>query len=66
MAAQDLHTEPGKMHRLKEDGSVPADNPIFAGFTSPSSIWSYGHRDVQGLHYNKSLHELIGVEHGPK
>jgi glucose/arabinose dehydrogenase len=64
--AQDLHSGSGKIHRLREDGSIPPDNPIFDGFTSPSSIWSYGHRDVQGLHYDKSVQELIGVEHGPK
>jgi len=64
--AQDLHDDAGKIHRLKDDGSVPADNPIFDGFASPSTIWSYGHRDVQGLYFDKSTHTLFGVEHGPK
>lgn len=31
----------------------------------PSSIWSYGHRDVQGLYLDKANHTLFGVEHGP-
>jgi len=66
LTSQDLHSEAGKIHRLMEDGSIPSDNPTFDGFTSPSTIWSYGHRDVQGLHYNKIENELIGVEHGPK
>lgn len=66
MNAQDLNDDAGKIHRLLEDGSVPADNPVFAGFTSPTTIWSYGHRDVQGLCYNKSTHTLFGMEHGPK
>ncbi|MCX2719183.1 PQQ-dependent sugar dehydrogenase [Lentiprolixibacter aurantiacus] len=66
LVSQDLHSEGGKIHRLMDDGSVPEDNPVFEGFTSPSSIWSYGHRDVQGLQYNKALKELVGVEHGPK
>ena len=49
-----------------EDGSVPADNPVFEGFTSPTTIWSYGHRDVQGLHFDEATNTLLGIEHGPK
>ncbi|NJB72082.1 glucose/arabinose dehydrogenase [Saonia flava] len=64
--AQDLNDDAGKIHRLMEDGSIPSDNPIFEGFTSPTTIWSYGHRDVQGLYYEKTTHTLFGVEHGPK
>ena len=66
LVSQNLHSEGGKVHRLKDDGSIPQDNPIFEGFSSPSSIWSYGHRDVQGLHFDVSRKELVGVEHGPK
>lgn len=66
LTAQDLRSAGGKIHRLMEDGSIPHDNPIFVGFTSPTSIWSYGHRDVHGLHYDESVQELLGVEHGPK
>jgi aldose sugar dehydrogenase len=64
--AQDLNDDRGKIHRLMEDGSIPADNPVFDGFTSPTTIWSYGHRDVQGLYFDKSTHTLFGIEHGPK
>jgi aldose sugar dehydrogenase len=64
--AQDLQHDAGKIHRLREDGGTPTDNPIFEGFTSPTTIWSYGHRDVQGLYYERSTHTLFGVEHGPK
>lgn len=49
-----------------EDGSIPSDNPIFNGFSSPMSIWSYGHRDVQGLFYDVTDNTLFGVKHGPK
>lgn len=66
LVSQDLHSGGGKIHRLMKDGSIPSDNPIFDGFTSPSTIWSYGHRDVQGLHYDKSENKLLGVEHGPQ
>ena len=64
--SQDLNSEGGKIHRLMEDGSIPADNPVFKGFKSPTTIWSYGHRDVQGLYYDKEEKTLFGAEHGPK
>lgn len=66
LIAQDLNEDAGKVHRLMEDGNIPSDNPIFNGLTSPISIWSYGHRDVQGLFYDVSNNTLFGVEHGPK
>lgn len=64
--AQDFNYDAGKIHRLMEDGSIPSDNPIFDSFESPITIWSYGHRDVQGLYFNESTNTLFGVEHGPK
>lgn len=64
--AQDLNEDAGKIHRLMENGSIPSDNPIFDGFSSPTTIWSYGHRDVQGLYYDEPTNTLFGVEHGPK
>ncbi|SDL48399.1 Glucose/arabinose dehydrogenase, beta-propeller fold [Catalinimonas alkaloidigena] len=64
--AQDLHDDAGKIHRLMDDGSVPPDNPVFEGFGGPTTIWSYGHRDVQGLFFEQSTRTLFGVEHGPK
>jgi len=64
--AQDLNDDAGKIHRLMEDGSVPADNPVFEGFTSPTTIWSYGHRDVQGLYLEHATDTLFGIEHGPQ
>lgn len=66
MVSQDLNSEGGKIHRLTDDGSIPTDNPILNGFKSPTTIWSYGHRDVQGLYYDKSEKILFGAEHGPK
>lgn len=63
--AQDLTDDGGKIHRLKADGSIPDDNPIFPGFTQPGSIWSYGHRDPQGLFYDEHAEQLLSNEHGP-
>ena len=63
---QDLDYDMGKIHRLTEDGSIPSDNPFFTGYDEPTTIWSYGHRDVQGLYYDQPNDLLYGLEHGPK
>ena len=63
--AQDLRNDGGKIHRLIEDGQIPDDNPIFGGFSAPSSVWSYGHRDPQGLYYDAESQVLYSNEHGP-
>jgi glucose/arabinose dehydrogenase len=57
--AQDLGTTTGKILRLNEDGTVPGDNP-FAG----SPIFSYGHRNPQGLDWHPVTGEPWGSEHG--
>jgi len=62
---QDLGHDGGKIHRLMADGSIPADNPIFEGGLGPTSIWSYGHRDPQGLYFDKTERVLFAHEHGP-
>lgn len=63
--AQNLNDDRGKIHRLMEDGSIPPDNPTFPGFSSPTSIWSYGHRNPQGLYYDPDSGTLYANEHGP-
>ena len=62
---QNLRSDVGKIHRLTKDGQVPDDNPIYDGFTKPSSVWSYGHRDPQGLFYDSEDNLLYSNEHGP-
>ncbi|GAB5536921.1 MAG: PQQ-dependent sugar dehydrogenase [Rubricoccaceae bacterium] len=61
--AQDLANHSGKIHRLLDDGSVPPDNPVFDGAAGPTSVWSYGHRDTQGLLFENGV--LFSNEHGP-
>lgn len=64
--AQDLTNDMGKIHRLHDDGRIPADNPFVDTPRAKPSIWSYGHRNVQGLAYD-SLHNIIyATEHGPR
>lgn len=62
---QDLNSDVGKIHRLTADGYVPSDNPVFEGYTHPTSTWSYGHRDPQGLYYDAAAEILYSNEHGP-
>jgi aldose sugar dehydrogenase len=64
--AQNVKNGWGKVHRMYDDGRIPADNPILPGNTEPSTIWSYGHRNPQGLIMNQATQELYEVEHGPK
>ena len=62
---QDLSSDVGKIHRLTADGQVPPDNPILPGASRPSTIWSYGHRNPQGLYYDSLKRTLYSSEHGP-
>lgn len=64
--AQDLSNDYGKVHRLMDDGSVPEDNPFVDSANAEPSIWSYGHRNEQGLYYDKDSGILWEHEHGPK
>ena len=63
--AQDLGNHLGKIIRLNDDGSVPADNPFSARRTAAAEIWSYGHRNPQGLAFHPRTGELFAGEHGP-
>jgi glucose/arabinose dehydrogenase len=63
--AQDLGSPHGKIHRLHADGSVPADNPFVGTAGALASVWSYGHRNVQGLAFSPSG-ALWSSEHGPR
>ena len=62
---QDVHDPRGKIFRLNADGSIPEDNPVLPGLKEPSGIWSYGHRDPQGLFYEVNDSILYSNEHGP-
>ena len=62
---QDLRSDVGKIHRLMADGQIPTDNPVLPGASKPSTIWSYGHRNPQGLYYDPLKRTLYAAEHGP-
>ena len=62
----ELNNDHGKIHRLKDDGTVPDDNPFVNTAGAKKSIWSYGHRNPQGLVYDKENNRIWGIEHGPR
>lgn len=64
--AQDLGTHNGKVIRLHEDGRVPADNPFAGRAGARPEIWSYGHRNPQGLALHPQTGALWLHEHGPR
>lgn len=64
--AQDLTTHAGSVIRLNLDGSVPKDNPFVNNPDALDEIWSYGHRNPQGLFYDVTHQRLWEMEHGPR
>ncbi len=64
--SQQLDSLAGKTLRLNEDGSVPQDNPFFNQPTGQvSAVWSYGHRNAQGLDWQPGTNLMFQSEHGP-
>jgi glucose/arabinose dehydrogenase len=64
--AEDRISSWGKIHRLIDDGSIPVDNPLIPGNSGPTSIYTYGHRNPQGLTLHPETGEIWETEHGPK
>ncbi|HPJ77379.1 MAG TPA: PQQ-dependent sugar dehydrogenase [Prolixibacteraceae bacterium] len=63
---QELGNHNGKIHRINDDGSIPADNPFTGRPGAMGSIWSYGHRNPQGNCFHPETGELWESEHGPR
>ena len=64
--SQDLGTHHGKVVRLRDDGSVPPDNPFVNTPGALPEIWSYGHRNVQGIAIDPRTNQVWTDEHGPQ
>lgn len=64
--AQDLAVHNGTVNRLRDDGSIPPDNPFTDQPNAEPSIWSYGHRSLQGLALNPVNGDIWESEHGPQ
>lgn len=63
--AQDLKSLNGKILRVNDDGSIPADNPFVNNDTARKQIWTYGHRNSQGIAFQPETGKLYSSEHGP-
>ncbi|AUP78336.1 PQQ-dependent sugar dehydrogenase [Flavivirga eckloniae] len=63
---QDLTRDCGKIYRLKDDGSIPDDNPFINTANAKTAIYSYGHRNPQGMAKNPFTGDIWVNEHGPR
>lgn len=63
--AQNTSNEIGKVVHINQDGSIPADNPFLQQAGAAATIWSYGHRNIQGATFDRQG-RLWMTEHGPQ
>lgn len=63
---QDLERDGGKIYRLNLDGSIPEDNPFTNKEGAKQAVYSYGHRNPQGMTVHPKTGEIWENEHGPK
>ena len=62
--AQDLSSHIGKVIRINDDGSVPRDNPFVGDESAAPEVWSYGHRNIQGMAMDTETGAIWTNEHG--
>jgi len=63
---QDITRDGGKIYRLNPDGSIPEDNPFINEDGAKKAIYSYGHRNPQGMDTHPETGEIWTHEHGPR
>ena len=63
--AQDMAGTHGKILRLKDDGSIPEDNPYVGQEGVHPAVFSHGHRDQHGLAIHQASGTVLAAEHGP-
>jgi len=63
---QDITRDGGKVYRLHDDGRMPDDNPFVNANGAKGAIYSYGHRNPQGLVKHPTTGEIFSHEHGPR
>jgi glucose/arabinose dehydrogenase len=63
---QDLSRDGGKIYRLHDDGTIPADNPFVGQKNVKEAVFSYGHRNPQGMATHPATGEIWSHEHGPQ
>jgi glucose/arabinose dehydrogenase len=63
---QDLNRDGGKVYRIKDDGTIPEDNPFYGQSGAKQAVYSYGHRNPQGLAIDLTNDFIWEHEHGPQ
>lgn len=63
---QDITRDCGKVYRIHDDGRIPNDNPFFKTPNAKKAIFSYGHRNPQGMILHPKTGEIWTHEHGPR
>lgn len=64
--AQNRNSRLGKVLRIRDDGSIPPDNPFASAGDADPAIWSYGHRNIQGLALDPTNNRVWSTEHGSR
>lgn len=64
--AQNRRSHLGKVLRLNDDGSVPSDNPFATSTDAEPAVWSYGHRNIQGITFDSTSNRVWATEHGSR
>ena len=64
--AQNIGSHLGKIVRVNGDGSVPSDNPFLSDASAAPEVWSYGHRNIQGLAVDSTTGQVWATEHGSR
>jgi aldose sugar dehydrogenase len=64
--AQNLRSRLGKIVRLNDDGSIPRDNPFATNANADPAVWSYGHRNIQGIAFDPGTKRVWVTEHGAR
>ena len=63
---QDITIDGGKIYRIKDDGTIPEDNPFYNDGNAKKAIYSYGHRNPQGMFKHPESGKIWTNEHGPR
>ena len=64
--AQNLNSHLSAVVRINDDGSIPQDNPFSGRADADAAIWSYGHRNIQGMTIDLATGRVWSTEHGSK